>query len=81
MLKEAIRHHNWVKDLNVLECLTVGHLQEFLEIWTLAQEVHLQQDTDDQVAWKLSPSGLYSTASAYRAQFMGSTSCNLRQLI
>ena len=77
-LSDAILDHAWVKDLNVLACLTVGHLQEFNALWFEVQEVRLQWDAQDRVTWKLTAFGEYDSASAYRAQFLGSVKFDLR---
>ena len=62
-------------------CLTVGHLQEFNALWFEVQEVRLQREAQDRVTWKLTASGEYDSASAYRAQFLGSVKFDLRWLI
>ena len=80
-MSDAIFDHAWVKDLNVSACLTVGHLQEFIALWFEVQEVRLQRDAQDRVTWKLMASGEYDSASAYRAQFLGSVKFDLRWLI
>jgi len=80
-LSDAILDHAWVKDLNVSACLTVGHLQEFIALWFEVQEVRLQRDAQDRVTWKLTAFGEYDSASAYRAQFLGSVKFDLRWLI
>jgi hypothetical protein len=41
-LRDVLHDHAWVKDLNLSACLTVGHLQQFIALWTDVQEVRLQ---------------------------------------
>ena len=55
------------------EELSPNHLAEFIALWNKLQTVNQLPDTPDQIIWKLSPNGLYSSSSAYQAQFLGTT--------
>jgi len=55
----------------------VGHLQQFIALWTKVQEVHLQQGAQDRLTWKLTSSGVYGSISAYHAQFFRSVKFDL----
>lgn len=83
-LKEAI--HNQKLDsghrCEVLRSrLTVTNLQEYVELWLAAHRVQLTPGQDDSVTWKLSLNGVYSSASAYQAQFIGSVPFDLTPII
>ena len=45
------------------------------------QQVHLQLDIEDQIKWKWTADGQYTTQSAYRAQFIGSYNRHHTKLI
>jgi hypothetical protein len=61
--------------------ITVVHLQQFVELWSIVHAAVLRQGTEDKITLRLTESGEYSSRSAYRAQFIRSTTINLRQLI
>jgi len=42
-----------------------------VQLWGLVRQTVLQNGTHDTIKWKLSATGEYSTASAYKAQFLG----------
>jgi len=44
---------------------SVQLLVDYLYIWDLMEGVALNQDVPDQVRWKLTQSGVYSSKSAY----------------
>jgi hypothetical protein len=54
---------------------------EFTYLWTQLQTVDLCPGVPDQIEWKLSANGEYSTKSAYMAQFLGDMDTDLDQLI
>ena len=54
---------------------------EFVNLWTRLQSVELCPGVPDQIEWKLSANGEYSTKSAYMAQFLGAMDMDLDQLI
>jgi hypothetical protein len=45
---------------------------EYLNLWELVDELTLQPDINDQLTWKLTCSGHYTSKSAYIAFFLGS---------
>ncbi|WVZ96648.1 LOW QUALITY PROTEIN: hypothetical protein U9M48_042260, partial [Paspalum notatum var. saurae] len=47
-------------------------IMEFVSLWAMIQDVHLQPKTLDSIVWKWTPDGVFSIKSAYRAQFLGS---------
>jgi hypothetical protein len=66
---EALTNDKWVEDLQ--GDVSVEALMEYLTFWDLLQEVELQQDSQDKLIWRLSPTGVYSASSAYEALFQG----------
>lgn len=66
---EGVQDNKWVADIQ--GNLSLIGLFEFFQLWDSLQEVVLS-DSSDKHIWKLSPSGAYSSKSAYRAFFYGS---------
>jgi hypothetical protein len=68
---------HWVGDINLEQTFTMEHFAQYVELWVLTREVHLQAHVDDEITWKLTESGQYSAALAYKMQFLGLVSSNL----
>ena len=48
-------------------------LLDYLRIWGIVQEVHLDEGVQDRLVWRWTSDGNYSATSAYRALFAGSS--------
>ena len=71
-LQEALNGNTWIKDLDLLHPSFSAQLfVEFVQLWKIVQQVNLRLHTQDEIAWKFSESGQFSTSSAYHAQFLG----------
>jgi len=71
MYAEAFLNNNWIRDLNHRAGFTTAHITKFVTLWNLVRSTELQPDREDHITWKLTHHGEYTTASAYRAQFLG----------
>jgi len=60
---QALPNRCWVNDIR--GALSAQLLVEYLYIWDQMEGVALNQDVPDQVRWKLTQSGVYSSKSAY----------------
>ncbi|WVZ85537.1 hypothetical protein U9M48_032454 [Paspalum notatum var. saurae] len=69
---EGLTDRKWVLDIR--GALSVQVLVEYLQLWSLVDEVDLQPDTADRHIWRLSGHATYSSKSAYDAFFFGSIS-------
>ncbi|GJM91715.1 hypothetical protein PR202_ga08120 [Eleusine coracana subsp. coracana] len=69
-VEEGLVNQNWADDIQ--GGLSLVGLYEFFQLWDYIAEVMLSQEEDIHV-WKLDASGQYSTKSAYRAFYNGST--------
>ena len=59
---------------------TVEEMESFVQLWDLVQGVQLS-DQQDQITWRWTPDGTYTTKSAYNAQFLGSFSNFRREYV
>lgn len=50
---------------------TMVEMAEFITLWDLVQDVQFTED-EDQIKWKWAATGVYTSKSAYEAQFRGS---------
>jgi hypothetical protein len=61
--------------------LSIEHLSQFVQLWTLIQNVHLNAMEEDDIKWKLTGNGKYSAASAYKLQFFSLVESNMNNLV
>lgn len=49
---------------------TMDEMAEFITLWDLVQDVQFNEE-EDQIKWKWTASGVYTSNFAYEAQFKG----------
>jgi hypothetical protein len=59
----------------------LDHITQFVELWILLSHIHLQDNIDDDIEWKLTTNGEYSAKSAYEIQFLGSILSNMNKSV
>ena len=77
----ALQNGRWVQDIDLRTGFTALHIEQFVILWTKINQIHLTQGISDEIAWKLSQNGSYSSRSAYALFFLGSIATNFKQLI
>ncbi|WVZ85370.1 hypothetical protein U9M48_032307, partial [Paspalum notatum var. saurae] len=70
-VKEGLAHRTWIKDIR--GTLTEIMVVEYVEVWERVRFVTLTEGVQDSFRWRWEPDGAYSSSSAYRACFLGST--------
>lgn len=70
-LREALKNTAWILKIKPSNNVSAENGSQFFSLWMLLHEVELDELTEDDILWKHTASGLYSVASAYKAQFMG----------
>jgi hypothetical protein len=68
---KALSEDTWVSKIKLDDSFTSEHMVQFLALWTLLNNVHLENDSEDSIVWKLTTNSQYSAASAYNLQFLG----------
>lgn len=53
---------------------TIEEMASFVRFWDCVQEIQLSDEPTDQVIWRWTSNGQYTSKSAYRAHFNGSYS-------
>lgn len=71
-VRDALHDRQWTKDIT--RALTAAVLVEYIHLWEVVDGYLLAPGTPDQLVWKWTADGEYSSSSAYRAFFNGSTS-------
>ncbi|WVZ95337.1 hypothetical protein U9M48_041118 [Paspalum notatum var. saurae] len=70
-VREGILNSSWVSDIK--GPLNEVAIAEYVEVWERVRNVTLSTGVDDQFRWRWTLNGVYSSASAYQACFLGST--------
>jgi hypothetical protein len=65
---KELQNFNWIKNLKAIN--TENLMDEFVLLFSALSEITLNNDRD-KIVWRWTPSGEYSSASAYDAQFLG----------
>lgn len=78
-VRGALTDNRWVRD--VQGRVTTKLLPKFVRLWTKVTAASLLTDGRDEFMWKLAESGVFSTASAYRLLFLGSTNSPIQDAI
>lgn len=71
----------WVQGINIPGGIIAQHIQQFVYPWEKISLVTLDPNTSDQITWKLTPEGNYTTKSVYALQFLGSTTTVYKKVI
>jgi hypothetical protein len=69
MVKQALSNRNWFRGLQRIS--STSQVQQFVRLWTLVQQVQLSEQHDE-IRWRFTEGGKYSSKSAYSIQFAGS---------
>lgn len=78
-VRDALQGSRWVQDLR--ERITAPLLHEFVSLWGRIFSSPGPSVGSDTFRWKLAEKGSYSAASAYRLQFLGSTSSPIMDVV
>ena len=68
-VRQEIENGTWTRGLWRMS--TAEEMAEYIMLWEVVQEVQFSQEPD-QISWKWTSNGLYSSKSAYEIQFAGS---------
>ena len=80
-IREALLDNAWISKINLSHNFSIHHFSQFLLLWSSIQGFQLQHDAEDEIVWKHTDSGLYTAASAYKAQFHGMMRSPLEHVI
>ena len=72
-VREALHGDAWILKIGRNTIVSGAHILQFFTLWMLVHDLHLDQQTDDDIIWKHANDGSYSAATAYKAQLLGLT--------
>jgi hypothetical protein len=78
---QALDGDAWIAKIDLQKPFTLDHFLQFVDLWTMLNTIHLDPDRADDITWKLTGNGQYSSKSAYAMQFFGSTYSTLHKTI
>jgi len=74
-VQKALHGNHWI---DLVSPLTTGvEIREYAELWEVIQLQARDTNADDEITWRWTPNGEYTTKSAYRIQFIGRTRTSL----
>ena len=76
-----MRDGAWIAKFKPPALVSMEHICQFFELWALLNATRLDVHIEDDIVWKLAPSGHYSAASAYLGQFLGMTNSAMEQMV
>jgi hypothetical protein len=71
LVMKALGQNRWISHICPIQ--SIEELQEFIALWEGVTTVNMIEDSEDEIRWKWTPDGQYTTQSAYRLQFFGTT--------
>jgi hypothetical protein len=78
---QALHQDAWIAKIDLQRTFYLDHFMQFVDLWTRLTTIHLNPGVSDEISWKLTANGLYSTKSAYEMQFFGSTTSPLNKMV
>jgi hypothetical protein len=76
-IEKALDNNFWVNQINTSQEFGLVHIEEFVKLWELLNDVHLENDVPDTIYWKFRNNRKESASSAYKMQFEGLVSTTL----
>jgi hypothetical protein len=70
-LAVSLANRQWTRDITGAP--TAAVLVEYIQLWEMIDGVQLRHDVSDRLVWKWAATGEYTSSSAYRAFFFGTT--------
>ena len=67
---EALKENAWIFKINYNSAVSGDHFRKFLTLWMLVHNFPLDVQTEDVIISKHANDGIYSAATAYKAQFL-----------
>jgi hypothetical protein len=78
---KALLDDFWITQINMQDGISIQHIVQFTNLWEMLQDVDLDPNSPDTIAWKLTNNKEYSAKSAYTMQFLGHTSSLMPTLV
>ena len=69
MVQKAIQDNKWISHITPI--LSTAEIQEYVRMWEAVQQVQLDASREDNIIWRWTTDGEYTSKSAYHIQFEG----------
>ena len=77
----ALHADSWIAKIKLDDNFSFAHVEQFVDVRLKLRNVHLNEEMEDSIVCDPSPNGEYSAASAYKAQFMGAISNDMKKMV
>jgi hypothetical protein len=78
---QALHEQSWIAKIDLTLPFSLDHLSQFVDLCSLIAQIDLHVDQEDNIVWRLTANGEYSTKSAYEIQFLGSIASPMNKCI
>jgi hypothetical protein len=68
-VRQALTNNKWID--HIYPPSSQEEVLQFVRLWEALMEVHLNDTADDDITWRWTADGVYTTRSAYQVQFVG----------
>jgi hypothetical protein len=72
-VNKAMSNRGWISKIKLDMVFSIQHIRQYISLWLKLSEVTLHEGVEDDITWNLTGNGIYSSTSAYHAQFLGAT--------
>jgi hypothetical protein len=69
---KALNNNKWIEHLLLI--IDANELREYVDLWEVIHQIPINSEVEDNIRWRWTASGKYTTSSAYNMQFAGAYS-------
>ncbi|KAK1649450.1 hypothetical protein QYE76_067255 [Lolium multiflorum] len=80
-VSHAMNGEAWISKITLDASFSLDHFSQFVDLWSLISTINLTPEVEDDITWRLTPSGNYTAKSAYELQLLGSTASPMNKTI
>jgi hypothetical protein len=80
-VSHAMNGEAWISKITLDASFSLDHFSQFVDLWSLISTINLTPEVEDDITWRLTPSGNYTAKSAYELQLLGSTASHMNKTI
>jgi hypothetical protein len=79
-VSHAMNGEAWINKITLDASFSFDHFSQFVDLWSLLSTINLNSEVEDDITWRLTPSGNYTAQSAY-VQLLGSIASPMNKTI
>ncbi|XP_071685314.1 uncharacterized protein [Lolium perenne] len=80
-VSHAMNGEAWIRKITLDASFSLDHFSQFVDLWSLLSTINLNPKVEDNITWRLTPSGNYTVKLAYELQLLVSTASPMNKRI